>query len=128
MKTVNRTMPGRRGHDFEARVPSTMTPVDWLLRGVFAVNVVLLGLSFLPAFSGSGATPGLADRMWGEIRLAGWRADIVWMCVSTLGLFVSGVLLRSRRPGARRTTFTLCVCWLPCFGVYVVYVLSHMFG
>jgi len=54
-----------------------MTPVDWFLRSVILANLVLPGLSFIPAFSGVGDTPGLADRLWGEIRFGGWRADFV---------------------------------------------------
>jgi hypothetical protein len=105
-----------------------MKPMDWLLRSVLAMNVVLLGLTFLPAFSGSGATPGLADRLWGDIRYGGYRADVVWMCGTTLLLIVAGVVLRTRQPGARRTTSLLCLYWLPCFAVYLGYTVTHMFG
>lgn len=105
-----------------------MTPMDWLLRSILLANLVLLGLSFVPAFSGVGERPGLADRLWGEIRFGGWRADVAWMFGSTLLLLTAGVVLRTREPGARQQTSMLCVLWLPCFVLYMFYVVSHMFG
>ena len=104
-----------------------MRATDWVLRGVLAVNFILLILSFIPTFSGIGSEPGLADRLWGNLRLAGWRADVVWMCVSTLLIFAGG-LRWTRERGARRTTSILCWAWIPCFFGYLGYALVHMFG
>ena len=102
-------------------------PIDWMLRGVLAVNVALFVLSFFPAFSGLGPTPGWADRLWGNYRLGSWRADFVWMCMSTVLLSVAG-LPRTRDRSARTTTRMLCWAWLACFAIYLCYTLLHMFG
>jgi hypothetical protein len=104
-----------------------MTAADWTLRGILAVNFVLLVLTFVPAFSGIGPEPGLADRLWGNVRLGGWRADVAWMFVSSLFVFARG-LRWPREPGARRATAILCWGWLPCFVVYLRYTVIHMFG
>jgi hypothetical protein len=104
-----------------------MTGVDWTLRGIVAVNLALAVLSLIPAFSGIDQGPGLADRLWGNVRFAGWRADIVWVCASTLIVFVGGFRWTTRR-GPRQTTSILCWAWLPLFLGYVYYQLSHMFS
>lgn len=91
------------------------------------MNFVLLGLTFVPAFSGIGPTRGVADRLWGDIRLGGWRADVVWMCGTTI-LIAAGVMRWTGQPGAQKTTCTLCLFWLPCFAFYLAYIVMHMFG
>jgi len=48
------------------------------------------------------------------------------MCGATL-VVVFGLLRWTGKPGARRTTSMLCMLWLPCFAVYVVQTLAHMF-
>ncbi len=101
--------------------------IDWILRGVLTVDLALFVLTFVPAFSGIGPAPGLADRLWGSVRFGGWRADVVWMCGSTV-LIVAGGLRGIGEHGPRRTTSVLCWSWLPCFVVYLGYIVVHMFG
>ena len=101
--------------------------VDWLLRALLVVNFTLFVLTFIPAFSGIGPKSGVADRWWGEYRFGGWRADVVWMLLSSVVIFV-GALPWTAEPGARRTTSILCRYWLGCFAVYLGYVVIHMFG
>jgi hypothetical protein len=100
---------------------------DWVLRTVIALNLLLFGLAFVPAFSGIGPAPGLADRLWGNARLAGWRADVVWMAGSSL-LILAGTSRWTREASARKTTAILCLVWLPLFVVYLRDTLIHMFG
>ena len=108
--------------------PDQVTTADWLLSGLVAVNLALFVVMFVPAFSGIGGNgPGVADRLWGNYRLAGWRADVVWVCASTL------VILRAAIGPARdrwisRLTSALCRVWIGCFAAYVGYALLHMFG
>src|SRR5262245_5005393 len=104
-----------------------METADRILGGVLVVNFTLFVLTFIPAFSGigPGSEPGLADRLWGRIRFGGWRADVVWMCLSTVVVCVGG--LRSAQ-GPRTVTTILCRVWLVCFGFYFDYILVHMFG
>lgn len=100
---------------------------DWILRSVLVVNLAVLVLTCIPGFSGIGQVPGYADRLLGGFRLGGWRADVVWMCVSTC------VIAAAAFPGPgierpRRRTAILCRMWLPCFGAYLGYIVTHMFG
>ena len=104
-----------------------MSATDWVLRGVPAVNFTLFLLSFIPAFSGIGPEPGVADRLWGNYRLAGWRADVVWMCASTV-IIGTGSLRSTSERGPRRMTSIICRVWLACFVVYLSYTLLHMLG
>jgi len=98
-----------------------------ILLSVLAVNFALFILSFIPQFSGIGSEPGLFDRLWGNYRLAGWRADVVWICASTIFIIVGGIApMRGR--GFDKTTAILCWVWLACFFFYLRYTLSHMFG
>ena len=103
------------------------------------MNFVLLVLSFIPAFSGYGPEPGVADRLWDAYRLDGFRADVVWMCLSTafvlcvcllrayLVIVVGGPRWTKER-GARRTTSILCWVWLGCFVfLYMPNTAAHMF-
>jgi hypothetical protein len=110
-----------------ARNVRSLEPADWVLRAVIALNVFLFVLHFVPTVSGIGPKPGLADRLWGNTRLAGWRVDVVWMLCSSL-LILAGTSRWTREPGPRKTTAFLCWAWLPFFVVYLGYTLIHMFG
>jgi hypothetical protein len=106
---------------------SRMGVADWLLRGLLVVNFTLFALTFIPAFSGIGPKAGVADRWWGDYRFDGWRADVLWMCLSSVVIF-AGAFRWTAAPGAWRRTSNLCRIWLACFVVYVGYVVIHMFG
>jgi hypothetical protein len=104
-----------------------MRVADWIVRGLLAINVALLILTFIPAFSGIGPEPGVADRLWGNYRFGGWRADVVWMFVSTI-VILAGGLRPTVEHGPERTTSNLCWAWLACVFSYFGYVVTHMFG
>ena len=104
-----------------------MRDVDWLIRGLLAINVALFILTFIPAFSGVGQGPGVADRLWGSVRFGGWRADVVWMLVSSIVILFGG-LRRTAERGAEKTTSNLCWAWLACLFFYLCYAVMHMFG
>lgn len=109
------------------RHADSLEPADWALRAIIGVNLLLFVLSFVPAVSGIGPEPGLADRFWGSARVAGWRADVVWMVGSSL-LILAGTSRWTREASARKTTTLLCWAWLPLCVVYLGYSLTHMFG
>ena len=48
-----------------------MRIVGWTLRGLLAMDFALFVLTFIPAFSGIGPEPGLADRLLGNYRFGG---------------------------------------------------------
>jgi hypothetical protein len=92
-----------------------MRPADWILRFIVAVNVVILIVTFIP---------GLADRWWGDGQ-AGFRDDFVWMCASSIVLFVGALEPTVER--SRRTTAILCRRWFFGFFIYLCYSVTHMF-
>ena len=99
----------------------------WILRGLLAVDFALFVLAFVPAFSGIGPEPGVADRLWGNYRFGGWRADVVWMCASSVFIIVAGFPWIKQSRSAKITRFAWFL-WLGCFPVYLCYTVIHMFG
>jgi len=99
----------------------------WILRGFLAVDFVLFVLSFIPAFSGIGPAPGIADRLLGNYRFGGWRADVVWMCASSVFIIAIGLrwIRENRSANVTRIAWFL---WLACFPIYLIYTVIHMFG
>jgi len=104
-----------------------MRNFGWILRGLLAVDFALFVLTFIPAFSGIGQEPGLADRLLGNYRLGGWRADVVWMCASSVLIIAIGL------PWIRENRYAIITriawfLWLACFSFYLIYIVIHMFG
>src|ERR1700733_5586592 len=86
----------------------------WSFRGLLAVNYALFVLTFIPAFSGIGRNPGLADRLLGNYRFGGWRADVVWMCASSVFIIATGIIWIRGNRSANITRIAWCL-WLACF-------------
>jgi hypothetical protein len=99
----------------------------WILRGLVAVDFALFVLTFFPAFSGIGGGPGLADRLFGDYRFGGWRADVVWMCASSVFIFFTGLVWVGKNRSARITFVAWCL-WIGCFPLFLFYIVIHMFG
>jgi len=104
-----------------------MRALGFILRGLLGLNFALFLLTFIPAFSGIGPKTGLADRLWGDYRFAGWRADIVWVCTSTVFIFAAGLIWIKENRSAKLTIITYRL-WLICFPIYLGYIVIHMFG
>lgn len=106
--------------------PNQLRAIDFVVRSMIAIDLALLILTFIPAFFGTGPAPGLADRWWGRYRIGFWKIDVVWMCVTSIGILVGGLRPTVER-GSERTTSKLALAWIPCFFVYVGYIVMHMF-
>ena len=110
-----------------------MKTLDWILRVVLAIDFALFILSFIPAFSGVGREPGVADRLWGDLRIEGWRADVVWVCASTLFIMIAAIPfmdaggVTTTKHQRYHTTAILSLVWMACFLVYVGFTLVHAF-
>ena len=109
-----------------------MRVLGWIICAVIAVNFILFVLTFVPAFSGFGEQPGLADRLLGNYRFGGWRADVVWVFASTVAILILGLAYTqstSVKGGrAYKLVVTSCTVCLGCFVLYVGYVFIHMMG
>jgi hypothetical protein len=109
----------------------TMKVLGWSLRALIAIDFALFILTFVPAFSGIGQQPGLADRLWGDYRLGGWRGDVVWVFGSTLAIFVLGMVFAvcsSKSERDYKITIGLWAIWLICFCDYAFHIVIHMMG
>jgi hypothetical protein len=109
------------------RVGFQMRIFGWILRGLLAVDFAIFVLTFISAFSGIGQEPGLADRLLGNYRFGGWRADVVWMCASSVFIFATGLPWVIENRTAKITRIAWCL-WLACFFFYLFYIVLHMFG
>ncbi len=109
-----------------------MRILGWVVCVAIALNFILFVLTFIPAFSGIGEQPGLADRLWGGYRSGGWRADVVWVFTSTIAIVIFGLAIpdstSEKGTRQRKVIVTASAVWLCCFVVYVGYVLVHMMG
>jgi hypothetical protein len=88
-------------------------------------NVVLIALSFTPWFGGTAKAPGLADTLFGSIRLGGFRADIVWLFFSSIALFFAGIsaAVTARQNRRARRVAILCGVEVFSFAFYLFFSL-----
>jgi hypothetical protein len=97
----------------------------WLLRCVIGLNFLLFGLSFSPAFEGDEHTPGAADWIFNPHHTNGFRADFIWLVVTTILIF--GALCvsvpRMARSRSARVDVALSALWIVAFIWYVERIL-----
>ena len=94
---------------------------------VVGLNFVLLALFFTNAYQGRMDFRGLGDVLFGSRRVLGWRADTLWLIVSTLYVLAMG-LIALRRWNLERTskrTLVLCICWIAAVGACVWRLLNN---
>jgi hypothetical protein len=93
---------------------------------IAVANLALIWLSWFPWFGGSEQHVGIADKLFGQMRLSGFRADIVWLCLSTGVLFFAGCffILQARRSRNARVSAALCVAEVLSFAMYILRALT----
>ena len=119
-----------RGQDLGGgclRIGAPMKIMGWILRCLLAMDFALFVLTFIPAFSGIGQRPGLADRILGNYRFGGWRIDVAWICASSVFIIAFGLRGSTENRSAKITKIA-CVLWIACFPIYLGYIVIHMFG
>lgn len=94
---------GRAEEIVEVNNHHRFTWLDQALRTTAIFNLALISLSFTKWFSGDPEGSGVADRLFGHIRLGGWRADVAWLLLSSCLLFFAFLysLVEIRRTPAR---------------------------
>ncbi|HEY4010523.1 MAG TPA: hypothetical protein VGM11_10265 [Acidobacteriaceae bacterium] len=85
-----------------------------MIVAVVLVNVTLTALSWTVWFGGNAGKVGFADRIFGNARLGGFRADVVWLVLSTLGLAFGFFHSLSRASRDREARLNALLC---CAGV-----------
>jgi hypothetical protein len=102
---------------------SAATLVAWV---VAIANISLIWLSWTSWFGGTAQHAGIADKLFGQLRFGGFRADIVWLCLSSAVLFFAGwfFILKSRKSRYARISAGLCVAEVLSFVTYVWHSLT----
>jgi hypothetical protein len=100
---------------------------DLLIRWVVSLNVLLVILSWFTWFGGNTQHAGVADRIFGQIRFANFRADFVWLIISTgaLGFVFFYFLVQARRDRQSIVNALLCLVGIVAFCVYIFRALTN---
>ena len=102
------------------------TLIDFVLRAGVIVNLVLISLTWWPRFSGSENQVGLADQLFGQLRIGGFRIDLVWLVLSSAVLFFASVhffnCTAERKPAFLNGMF--CVAGVLAFIAYIHKILT----
>ena len=75
------------------------------------INLLLVAFSWWPWFEGTATKVGAVDHLLGGLRLGGFRADVVWLVISTLLIFAAffPFLIAARKSRSARINALLCV-------------------
>ncbi len=112
--------------NFQPVADRSKRAIRFLLVGVVGFNLVLMAISLTSWFGGTERTPGVADQIFGKVRLGGFRGDIVWLMVSTVILFLAMFvfIIQARQSLAARISAALCVAEVLAFGLYLFHSLT----
>jgi len=97
-----------------------------VFRCIVGFNLVLIGLSWSPWFEGTATTVGAVDHLFGAFRLGGWRADVVWLVLSTVMIALAGLLFIFKTKSSRtaRIDVLLCAAEVLAFCSFVYRILT----
>ena len=97
-----------------------------VFRCIVGFNLGLIGLSWSPWFEGTATTLGAADRWFGAFRLGGWRADVVWLVLSTVAIALIGlsIVFKAKNSRAVRIDLLLCAAGFLAFCSFVYRILT----
>ena len=95
--------------------------VTVILRTVIGLNFVRYALSFSPWFEGSASVPGLADRLFNPNHTNGFRADFIWLALSTVLIFFAmfGFVPSFKDSQRSRVNVYLSLAWVAAFVFYL---------
>jgi hypothetical protein len=88
---------------------------------VVGFNLLLIAVSFSGWFGGTERSLGVADRIFGKIRIGGFRADFVWLVTSTVALSVALLIfiVSARKDRAALINAALCLAEVIAFVLYL---------
>jgi hypothetical protein len=86
------------------------------------LNFARFALSFVPKFEGTAARAGIADKLFGEYTVGGFRADFAWLFGSTIVLFAATFYFakNSENDPQSRLDVLLGRTWIVAFVIYVI--------
>lgn len=105
--------------------PNSRTGFAVLVRVALAMNFLRFLLSFIPSFEGTEHDAGSVEKLFGSFRIAGFRADFVWLLFSTPIIFLAAFyfLWEARKNRLALIDFALCLLWVAAFAEYVLRML-----
>ncbi|MBB5061428.1 phosphoglycerol transferase MdoB-like AlkP superfamily enzyme [Granulicella aggregans] len=95
-------------------------------RCIIGFNLVRIALSWSAWFEGNATRVGAVDHLFGSFRLGGFRADVVWLVLSTLAIALAGLLslLKVRNSQKARIDALLCAVEVLAFCSFVYRILT----
>lgn len=95
-------------------------------RCIVGFNLVLIALSWSAWFEGTATRVGAVDHLLGSFRLGGFRADVVWLVLSTAAIALAGLifLLKVKDSQAARINALLCAVGVLAFCSFVYRILT----
>lgn len=96
-----------------------------LLRCVIGFNILLIALSWSSGFEGTENEVGVADKLLGNFRVAGFRADFVWLLLSSIAVFLLFwfFLPSVRASRSAKINATLCAIEIVAFAIFIHHIL-----
>jgi hypothetical protein len=96
-------------------------PSDLPIRLLATLNLLLGGLAWSPWFEGTADRVGAADRIFGAIRLGGFRIDFVWFVLSSVFLsfaffyFIFRFIFRAKQRRSALVSALFCLAAVLAF-------------
>jgi hypothetical protein len=99
-------------------------PIGILVRIVACVNILLCVLSWFSWYEGSAVTFGFAEEVFGTLRGGGFRADTLWLMVTSFLLFLGLIYYLAiwKRSRTAKVNAVFCVVALGMFCLTVVHL------
>lgn len=97
-----------------------------IFRAVISFNLILIALTWWPWFEGTETRVGAADHLFGSFRILGFRADLIWLILSTVFVLVALVpfLVKAREDHVARINALLCVVEILGFCAFIYRILT----
>lgn len=96
------------------------------IRGIVLFNLAIVATSWSRWFSGDASHVGVVDRVLGNLRLGGFRVDVVWLVLSTGLLAVAFLYFVSQgiRSREARMNAAFCLCGVVAFCLFIYRALT----
>jgi hypothetical protein len=106
--------------------PSRLNKGDLLIRIMAAINLLLAGLTWSSWFEGTEDRVGAVDRIFGALRLGGFRIEFVWFVLSSVFLFFAFFyfIVQVRRSRVALVNALFCVAAVSAFCLAIYRVLT----
>lgn len=109
-----------------ARQAFRANPAEMVLRSIAALNLSLILLMCCVWYEGTLGAPGISSAFFGRFRVGGFRADEMWLAVSTIVLFTAMPLVVKTTSPTRKLTALICFAEYLAFSLFVYRFVTHI--